>query len=158
MRLASGVAPLPAMLAAGMRVGLGVDGSASNDSSHMLAEARQAMLLRRLAAMDPGALTAREALRLATRGGAAALGRDDVGQLGPGLAADLVGFRIDTLPLAGAAVHDPLAALVFCHPQPVDLSVIDGRVRVEDRQLVDADVGAIASEHNRVARALLSGS
>jgi cytosine/adenosine deaminase-related metal-dependent hydrolase len=156
MRLASGVAPLPAMLAAGMRVGLGVDGSASNDSSHLLAEARQAMLLRRLAAMDPGALTAREALRLATRGGAAALGRDDIGQLGPGLAADLVGFRLDTLPLAGAAVHDALAALVFCHPQAVDLSVIDGRVRVEGGRLVDADVGAIVSEHNRVARGLVN--
>jgi cytosine/adenosine deaminase-related metal-dependent hydrolase len=157
MRLASGVAPLAAMLAAGMRVGLGVDGSASNDSSHMLAEARQALLLRRLATMDPGALTARAALRLATRGGAAALGRDDLGQLEPGLAADLVGFRIDGLPLAGAAVHDPLAALVFCHPQQVELSVIDGRVRVEGGQLVDADVGAIASEQNRVARELMSG-
>ncbi|HEY3109565.1 MAG TPA: 8-oxoguanine deaminase [Chloroflexota bacterium] len=155
MRLASGVAPLAAMLAAGMRVGLGVDGSASNDSSHLLAEARQALLLRRLATMDPGALTARAALRLATRGGAAALGRDDLGQLRPGLAADLVGFRIDSLPLAGAAVHDPLAALVFCHPQPVELSVIDGRVRVEGGQMVDADVGAIAAEQNRIARELL---
>src|SRR5256885_8790675 len=99
MRLASGIAPIGPLRQAGVRVGLGVDGSASNDSSHLLAEARQALLLRRLATMDPGALTARAALRMATRGGAAALGRDDLGQLGPGLAADLVGFRIDSLPM-----------------------------------------------------------
>src|SRR4029077_1818209 len=110
-----------------------------------------------VATLDPGALSARQALRLATRGGADVLGRDDVGQLAPGMAAALVGFRVDTLPLAGAAVHDPLAALVFCHPQTVDLNVIDGRVRVEGGVLVGADVDAIARDHNRVALALVTG-
>ena len=128
MRLASGVMPLRQLQAAGARVGLGVDGSASNDGSHLLAEARQALLLHRLAdALDDGhvadlavspaprpMLTARDVLRLATRGGAAVLGRDDIGQLAPGKAADLVAFRTDTLGMAGGAVHDPLAALVFC--------------------------------------------
>src|SRR3954454_3892069 len=113
MRLASGIAPLRALQRAGARVGLGVDGSASNDGSHMLAEARQALLLHRVSG-DPAGLTAIEALRLATRGGAAVLGRDDIGQLAPGMAADLIGYRLDTLGFAGGAVHDPLAALVFC--------------------------------------------
>ncbi|HEY7032707.1 MAG TPA: 8-oxoguanine deaminase, partial [Thermomicrobiales bacterium] len=93
MRLASGIAPVRSWLAAGCRVGLGVDGSASNDGSHLLAEARQAMLLQRVAA-GPAALTATETLRLATRGGAEVLGRDDVGVLAPGMAADLIGFRL----------------------------------------------------------------
>ena len=107
--------------------------------------------------MDPGALTAREALRLATRGGADALGRDDVGQLAPGMAADLVAFRVDTLPYAGAAVHDPLAALVFCQPPGVDLSVINGRVRVCDRQLLDVELPPLIERHNAIARALARG-
>ena len=130
MRLASGIAPVGALREAGARVGLGVDGSASNDGSHLLAEARQAMLLQRVGG-DPAAMGAREALWLATRGGAAVLGRDDIGQLAPGMAADFIGYRLDTLGLAGGAVHDPLAALVFCHPPNVDLSVINGRVRVQ---------------------------
>jgi 8-oxoguanine deaminase len=154
MRLASGVAPLRNWLAAGCRVGLGVDGSASNDGSHLLAEARQAMLLQR-AGGDPAALTAREALRLATRGGAEVLGRDDVGQLGPGLAADLIGVRLDTLGLAGGAVHDPLAALVFCHPPNVDLSIVNGRVLIEDGHFLDLDLPPLIARHNALARALV---
>src|SRR5579884_3915302 len=132
MRLASGIAPLLPLRQAGARVGLGVDGSASNDSSHMLAEARQALLLHRVTG-NPAALSAREALWLATRGGASVLGRDDIGYLAPGMAADFIGYRLDTLELAGGAPHDPLASLVFCHPPRVDLSVINGRVRVQDQ-------------------------
>ena len=155
LRLGSGIAPLGAMAAAGMRLGLGVDGSASNDASHMLAEVRAAMLLAR-AGGNPGALSARAALRLATRGGAAVLGRDDIGALAPGMAADLIGVRLDTLAMAGAAVHDPLAALAFTASAGVDLSVIDGRVRVEHGLLVGVDVPALVAEHNACARRLLT--
>jgi len=154
MRLASGIAPVLPLLRAGARVGLGVDGSASNDSSHLLAEARQALLLHRVHA-GPSALSAREVLFLATRGGALVLGRDDIGALAPGMAADFVGFRLDTLELAGGAVHDPLAALVFCHPQHVWLSVIDGRVRIADGEFVDLDLRTLVFRHNEIARALV---
>jgi len=154
MRLASGIAPVRALQHAGARVGLGVDGSASNDSSHLLAEARQALLLQRVGG-DPAAMSAVEALRLATRGSAAVLGRDDIGYLAPGMAADFVGYRLDTLAFAGGAVHDPLAALLFCRPPDVDLSVIDGRVRVEAGRLLDVDLPPLIERHNTIARALV---
>lgn len=154
MRLASGIAPLRAMMTSGMRVGLGVDGSASNDGSHMLAEARQAMLLHRVSG-NPAAITAREVLRLATRGGAAVLGRDDIGQLAPDMAADIIGFRTDTLGMAGGAIHDPAAALVFCQPPQVDLSIINGVVRVEQGQLLGVDLQAQIARHNTIARAMV---
>ncbi len=157
MRLASGIAPLGAMAAAGMRLGIGVDGSASNDASHLLGEVRTAMLLQRVGG-DAGALSARGALRYATRGGAAVLGRDDIGALAPNMAADLIGVRIDTLAMAGAAVHDPLAAIVFTAPPPVDLSVIDGRVRIENGELLGVDVSALVREHNRRALALVAAT
>jgi 8-oxoguanine deaminase len=156
MRLASGIAPIGAMRRAGWRVGLGVDGSASNDGSHMLGEARQAMLLQRVGG-DPAAMSAREALRIATRGGAAVLGRDDVGQLAPGMCADLVGYRLDRIGFAGGAVHDPLAALVFCYPPWVDLSVVHGRTLVRGGELLGVDLEAQAARHNALARALLRG-
>jgi 8-oxoguanine deaminase len=156
MRLGSGIAPLGALRAAGARVGLGVDGSASNDGSHLLAEARQALLLQRVGS-DPAALSAHDALWLATRGGAEVLGRDDVGSLAPGMAADVVAFRLDTLPLAGGAPHDPLAALIFCQPPQVDFSIINGRIRVRDGVLVDVDVPALVRRHNEIARALVRG-
>ncbi|MES1926656.1 8-oxoguanine deaminase [Salinisphaera sp. T31B1] len=156
MRLASGVAPIRALQDAGARVGLGVDGSASNDCSHMLGEARQAMLLQRLA-NGPDGLSARQALRLATRGGAEVLGRDDIGHLAPGMAADIVGYRLDSLPLAGAAVHDPLAALVFCWPPQVDLSLINGRLRVHRGELLGVDVPSLVKRHNAIATALVNG-
>jgi 8-oxoguanine deaminase len=154
MRLASGIAPVGALRRAGARVGLGVDGSASNDSSHLLTEARQALLLQRVTG-DPAAMTAHEALWLATRGGAAVLGRDDIGQLAPGMVADFAAFRLDTLELAGGAVHDPLAALVFCRPPSVELSVINGRVRVRDGQLLGVELPRLVERHNALARALV---
>ena len=156
MRLASGIAPVRALRQAGARVGLGVDGSASNDGSHLLAEARQALLLQRVMG-DPAALSARDALSLATRGGAAVLGREDIGQLAPGMAADFIGYWLDTLGLAGGAVHDPLAALVFCHPPQVGLSVIDGRIRVQDGHLLGVDLPPLIERHNALAVALARG-
>lgn len=156
MRLASGIAPVRELVRSGARVGLGVDGSASNDGSHLLMEARQALLLQRVGG-DPAALTAHEALRLATRGGAAVLGRDDIGALAPGMAADLIGYRLDTLGFAGGAVHDPLAALVFCQPPNVDLSIINGQLRVQDGQIVGIDLAPLIARHNAIARALVRG-
>ncbi len=154
MRLASGIAPVRALQQAGARVGLGVDGSASNDGSHMLAEARQSLLLQRVMG-DPAALTAVDVLRLATRGGAAVLGRDDIGYLAPGMAADVIGYRLDTLGFAGGAVHDPRAALIFCQPPTVDLSIINGRVRVADGQLLYVDLPPLIERHNALARAMV---
>lgn len=153
MRLASGIAPVRACLDAGVPVGLGVDGSASNDSSHLLAEARQAMLLQRVLG-NPGALTAQEALWLGTRGGAQVLGRDDIGQLAPGKAADFIAVTADTLDMAGCQ-HDLLAALVFCAPQKVDLSVINGRIVVQDGRLTTLDLGPIIERHNKISRRML---
>jgi 8-oxoguanine deaminase len=156
MRLASGIAPVRSYLDAAVKVGLGVDGSASNDSSHLLAEARMALLLQRVSG-DPAGLSAEEALWLATRGGAAVLGRDDIGQLAPGKCADVIGLRLDRLSYAGA-LHDPLAALVFCTPQQVDLSVINGKVVVEDGGLLTVDLGPVIERHNRIARELLDAA
>jgi cytosine/adenosine deaminase-related metal-dependent hydrolase len=155
MRLGSGIAPIAAFVAAGARVGLGVDGSASNDASHLLDEARHALLLARIAG-GAAASDARGTLRLATRGGAAVLGRDDIGALAPGMAADVIGFRLDTLALAGAAVHDPLAALVFCRPSQVEFSVVNGRPLVERGEFVRLDVARLVAQHNGFARALVN--
>jgi cytosine/adenosine deaminase-related metal-dependent hydrolase len=105
----------------------------------------------------PDALGADDVLRLATRGGAEVLGRDDIGVLAPGMAADLIGYRIDTLPFAGGAVHDPLAALIFCQPQTVDLSVINGKVRIRNGELLDVDLPAIVRRHNEISYALARG-
>jgi cytosine/adenosine deaminase-related metal-dependent hydrolase len=149
MRLASGIAPVRRMVDAGVKVGLGVDGSASNDGSHMLAEARQALLLQR-ALGNPQGLKAHEALWLATRGGAAVLGRDDIGQLAVGKAADFIGFKLNRLDYAGA-LHDPLAAVLFCAPQKVDLSVINGQVVVEDGELRTIDLMPVIERHNRIS-------
>ena len=156
MRLASGIALIGALRRAGARIGLGVDGSASNDGAHMLGEARQAMLLQRVQG-DPSAMTAREALQLATWGGAQTLGRDDIGRLAPGMCADLIGYRLDQLAFAGAAVHDPLAALVFCATPMVDLSVIHGRIIVRDGELIGQDLVGLITRHNQIAHALARG-
>jgi cytosine/adenosine deaminase-related metal-dependent hydrolase len=153
MRLGSGIAPIRAMVDAGVKVGLAVDGSASNDSGHMLAEARQAMLLQRVQS-GASAMSGETALWLGTRGGAAVLGRDDIGCLAPGMAADFIGVRLDRLAFAGAQA-DPLAALLFCTPPTVDLSIINGQVVVDEGQLVSVDLSAAIIRHNELARELL---
>jgi 8-oxoguanine deaminase len=154
MRLASGIAPLRAMVGAGVPVGLGVDGSASNDGSHLLAEARQALLLQRVGG-DPRALSARQALEIATLGGAAVLGRNDIGALAPDMAADIIAFDLNAVTYAGAAVHDPVAALVFCQPQGVDFAVVNGQVLVEAGQPLQIELPRLVEAHNRAARQLL---
>lgn len=156
MRLASGIAPIPALRDAGVAVGLGVDGSASNDSAHLLGEARQAMLLARVG-HGPAAMSARQALELATLGGARVLGRDDIGALAPGMSADLVAFGVGGIDLAGAAVHDPVAALLFCSPQTVRHSVINGKPVVRDGRLLPIELAPLVADHNRLARRLVAG-
>ncbi|TDV37953.1 cytosine/adenosine deaminase-related metal-dependent hydrolase [Paraburkholderia caballeronis] len=156
MRLASGIAPVGRMRRAGVPVGLGVDGSASNDGAQMVAEARQAMLLARVG-FGPDAMTAREALELATLGGAQVLGRDDIGALAPGMAADFVAFDLRQ-PLFAGALHDPVAALVFCAPSQVALSVIDGKVVVQDGVLQTVELGPIVERHNRLAARLVEAA
>jgi cytosine/adenosine deaminase-related metal-dependent hydrolase len=155
MRLASGIAPIGRMRAAGVPVGLGVDGSASNDGAQLLGEARQAMLLQRVAG-GPGALTARQALELATRGGAQVLGRDDIGCLAPGMAADFAAFDLRQAGFAGAH-HDPVAALVFCAPAAVAWSAIDGRVVVREGRLATVDLPVVLEKHNRLSLELVRG-
>jgi 8-oxoguanine deaminase len=162
MRLASGIAPVKQWLASGVNVGLGVDGSASNDAGHMMNEARQAMLLARVKSVsnnagDPAALTARHVLEMATRGGAAVLDRDDIGQIAPGFCADMIAFDVSGHMFAGA-LHDPLAALVFCLAPSVALSVIHGRVVVREGQLTTLDLPVWVGEHNRIARRLVDSA
>ncbi len=156
LRLASGIAPIRKMRDAGIKVGLGVDGSASNDSGHLLSEARQAMLLAR-ANGDPAGMSAREALEMATLGGAGALGRDDIGALAPGMSADFIAFRLDTVSFAGAQ-HDPVAGLVFCHPANVDVSVINGSVVVKDGQLLTVDLPMVIERHNAISKYMIDGA
>lgn len=154
MRLASGIAPVRRLLDRGAPVGLGVDGSASNDSGHLLAEARQAMLLQRVLG-NPAGLSAMEALEIATLGGAAVLGRDDIGALAPGMAADFIGINLAQVTYSGAR-HDPLAAVVFCAPQQVDLSVINGVVRVRDGAIVGLDLPDLVRRHTAMSQRLLN--
>jgi 8-oxoguanine deaminase len=154
MRLASGIAPIPAMRAHGVPVGLGVDGSASNDGAHMLGEARMAMLLARVG-FGPAAMSARQALEIATLGGARVLGRDDIGALAPGMSADCVAFAVDGVGGAGGAVHDPLASLVFCTPPQAAWSVINGRVVVREGRLATIDLPVVLERHNALARSLV---
>jgi cytosine/adenosine deaminase-related metal-dependent hydrolase len=157
MILASGIAPVPAMQAAGVRVGIGVDGSASGDGNHLLGEARQAMLLQRVG--WPGfesradRFSARAALELATRGGAAVLGRDDVGVLAPGMAADLAAFRVDDLEHAGA-LGDAVAALVTCAPTRAWLTVVNGKPIVEAGTLTGLELGPLIERHNAISAAM----
>ncbi len=158
MLLASGIAPIRQMKDKDVRIGLGVDGSASNDGNHMLNEARQAMLLQRVG--WPGfesradRFTAREALELATLGGARVLRRDDIAALEVGKAADFVAFRIDDLPHAGS-LSDPLAALLTCAPGQAWLSVINGRVIVEDGHFLPFELPPVVETHNRLSREMI---
>ncbi|MDH3942811.1 MAG: 8-oxoguanine deaminase [Anaerolineae bacterium] len=164
MRLASGIAPIVEMLTAGVKVGLGVDGSASNDSSHMLAETRQAMLVSRLGAGVEGAslsgddvpplMTARQALEIATRGGAKVLGREDIGSLEVGKCADFFAVNLNRLEFAGALL-DPLAALVFCAPVRADHTVVGGNFVVKEGQLTNVDLPVLIEKHNQAAARLV---
>jgi cytosine/adenosine deaminase-related metal-dependent hydrolase len=160
MRLASGIAPVRSYLAEGVRLGLGVDGSASNDGSHLLDEVRQAMLLSRLAAsptLEGGQLlTARQALGIATRGGAAVLGRSDIGYLAPGMAADLVAIDLNRVGFAGA-LHDPVAAVVFCRPPNVDYSFVHGKRIVDGGRLTTLELEPVLERHNQAAARIVGG-
>ena len=176
MRLASGIAPVRRLLDAGVPVGLGVDGSASNDASHMVNEARQAMLLARVGRalqppeigtgadgtrrsffgcdLGPAEMTARDALALATRGGAEVLGRADIGHLAPGMCADLALFDLGTLAFAGGAVHDPVGALLLCASPQAAYTVVNGRVVVREGHLSTLEQEPLVERHNRLAREL----
>jgi 8-oxoguanine deaminase len=148
LRLGAGVAPVRQLLDANVRVGLGVDGSASNERGDLFLEVKQALLVAR-GRGGPDALTAREALRLGTRGSAAVLKRDDLGSLEPGKSADLAVWRTDGLELGGAA--DPVAGLVLSGPHRVERLVVAGEDVVREGRLVRADEAEIAQEHRRVA-------
>jgi cytosine/adenosine deaminase-related metal-dependent hydrolase len=164
MRCGQGIAKIRQMLDSGVKVGLGVDGSASNDTSNMFLEARLAQLLQRVAPArylseppggrggfggSPKALAAREALTMATRGGAALLGRDDIGALAPGMSADFIAVNLNQLGLSGAQ-RDPLAALVMCGPFRVDYSFINGCEVISRGEFVELDVDDILARHQQV--------
>jgi cytosine/adenosine deaminase-related metal-dependent hydrolase len=144
LRLGAGIAPVRKLLDAGVRVGLGVDGSASNERGDLFYDVKQALLVAR-ALGGPAAMTAREAIRLATRGGAAVLGRDDIGSIAPGKCADLAVWRTDGLELGGA--EDPVAALVLSGPHRVDRLYVGGELVVRGGALVRADEAEIARAH-----------
>lgn len=173
MRLSSGIAPIRKMLNAGVSVGLGVDGNASNDAAHLVNEARQALLLARVGRamqapemhtdangqlrpffgcdLGPAEMTARDALSLATRGGAQVLGRSDIGHLAVGMCADLALFDLNTLAFAGGAVHDPVGALLLCASPQAAYTVVHGRVVVSQGQLTTVDLGPLIERHNALA-------
>ena len=156
MRLGSGVCRVRDMLDAGVNVGIGVDGSASNDTGHLLAEARAAVLLQRVR-HGAQSLGVEAGLRLATVGGASVLGRlNELGSLEAGKAADVIGIDLHTVAMAGGAVHDPVAALLLCSVDRVDLSIINGRQVIRDGSLLTIDVEALVSKHNDIARELVS--
>ena len=152
------------MLAAGVKVGLGVDGSASNDGSHLLEEVRQAMLASRVRAGIYGAslsgegasplMTARQTLEIATRGSASVLGRTDIGSLEPGKCADFFAVNLNKIDYAGA-IHDPVAAVVFCAPVKADHTIVGGKFIVKDGEMTTLDVGLLVEKHTRLATELL---
>ena len=177
MRLASGIAPIRKMLNAGVAVGLGVDGSASNDAAHMVNEARQAMLLARVGRamappesrttptgtqtffgcdLGPAEMTPRDALELATRGGARVLGRSDIGHISPGMCADLALFDLRTLAFAGGAVHDPVGSLLLCASSQAAYTIVNGKVVVRDGRLATLDLAPLVERHNRLAVQLIA--
>jgi 8-oxoguanine deaminase len=154
MRLGSGIAPVHLLAAAGCPVGLGVDGSASNDGSHLLAEARQALLLGRVA-RGADAVKVEEALTMATAGGAACLGRKDIGALEPGRRADVALFDLRDVGYSGAG--DPLLALLLCAPTRVHTLIVDGRPVVEEGALRTLDLEPVLERHRRIAARMLAG-
>ena len=172
MRLASGIAPIRKMLNAGVSVGLGVDGSASNDAAHMVNEARQAMLLVRVGRamqppesrqtengsqtffgcdLGPAEMTARDALALATRGGAQVLGRKDIGHIAPGLCADLALFDLRAPGFAGGAVHDPVGSLMLCASSQAAYTIVNGKVVVREGRLATLELAPLLERHNSLA-------
>ncbi len=179
MRLASGIAPVRRMIDAGVPVGLGVDGSASNDAGQLLNEARQALLLARVGRSlepprrgvsadgrevleygcdaGPREMTARDVLRIATRGSARVLGRDDIGRVEAGCAADLALFDVEGLGFAGGAVHDPVAALLLCASATARTVLVNGCAVVHEGQLTTIDLGPLVERHNRLAASLVQG-
>jgi len=154
MRLASGIAPTLDLVAAGVPLGLGVDGSASNDASDLSAEARQALLLGRIRYGAPR-MIADEVLRWATRGGASVLGRNDIGRIARGLRADIALFSLDDIRFSGAG--DPLAALLLCGPSRVHTLIIDGRIVIREGILQTEDIGEIGRLHRQAAHRLREG-
>ena len=173
--VASGIAPIKKYRDAGVKVGLGVDGSSSNDSSNMMLEVRTAFLLARvkMGLLPPTGpakymflsqshpkragewMTAREALELATLGGARVLGRDDIGSLEAGKCADFFSINLHTVDFAGA-LHDPVAATVFCAPQKAHYTVINGRVVVEKGRMTTVDLDRVVAQHNEESLKLSS--
>ncbi len=151
-RLGSGIAPVRAMRDAGVKVGLGVDGSASNDAGNLMAEARQAMLLQRVS-LGADAMSAREALEIATLGGARVLGRNDCGSIEAGKRADIAIWDLRGIEAAGA--WDPVAALILCGPARVRDLMVEGRVVVRDGQMTTVDLASVIAHQNRLARALM---
>jgi cytosine/adenosine deaminase-related metal-dependent hydrolase len=154
MRLASGIAPVRQMLDSGVKVGLGVDGSASNDSGNMLNEARQTMLLQRVNS-KASSMTAREALKVATRGGASVLNRDDIGVLAPGYAADITAFKRNNVDFSGSD-WDPVASLVFCGPGKANYTIINGKIIVSEGQLTTVPMEKLIHEHNKLSHNLIN--
>lgn len=166
MRLASGIAPIKKCRDAGVKVGLGVDGSSSNDCSHLLAEARMAMLLARtLLSENPGGppedkkqwMSARDCLEMATIGGAAVLGRDDIGSLEPGKRADFFSVNTNQVAFAGGSMVDPVASLIFCTPQSAACTVIDGKVIVKDGSIQTLDLPIAIEKLNKASRQMMNG-
>ncbi len=162
MRLSSGILPLRKLLDAGVPIGLGVDGSASNDAGNLLNEARQSMLLARVLkalepmGCDPGPkeMTPRDSLNIGTRGGAKVLGRNDIGQIKVGYCADIAMYRTDTLAMAGAAVHDPVGALLLCSSMQTDFTVVNGRVLVRNGHFAPYEIQPLIERHNQLAKTL----
>ena len=150
MRLASGIAPIRKMLNKNVPVGLGVDGAASNDATNLFHEARQAFLLARVKDEDASVMTARNALEIATRGGAKVLGRDDIGYLAPGMAADFIAVNLDKPGYVGTQ-QDPVAAMIYCQTDRIDYSFINGKKVVDKGILGTIELETLVEKSARVA-------
>lgn len=155
MRLASGIAPIRKMLDANVPVGLGVDGAASNDATNLLHEARQAFLLARVKDEDASVMTARDALEIATRGGAKVLGRNDIGYLAPAMAADFIAINLDKPSFVGTQ-SDPVAALIYCQTDYVDYSFINGKKVVDQGNLTTVELNNLIKKSNQIAVQLVN--
>jgi 8-oxoguanine deaminase len=155
MRLASGICPTLDLLAAGAPIGLGVDGSASNDASNMILEARQALYIQRLR-YGAQKITPQGVLGWATKGSAQLLGRSDIGELAVGKQADLALFKLDELRFSGS--HDPISALLLCGADRADRVMIGGKWRVIDGQVEGLDLKGLIADHSQAARQLIAGT